>query len=52
MSPDELHEQRIYRALQDFNREPTTLKWRLVTKLVRERSPEQVRRMERARGIA
>lgn len=49
---DEAHELKIHEALADFNLNPSQLKWRLVTKLVRERSPEQVARMEKRKGLA
>lgn len=48
---DALHEMKIKAALADFNREPSYLGWRVVKRLVGERSPEQVARMERRMGL-
>lgn len=49
--PDALHEARIQEALVRYSHNPSHIAWEAVKKLVAERSPEQVKRMERQKGI-
>jgi hypothetical protein len=56
--PDAIHEQKIMDVMDEFNqatirgdRQMACAKWREVVGLIQARSPKQVRKMERQRGI-
>lgn len=50
-SADEALERRIVEAREKFSLFPSRLNWVALTLLIRQRSPEQVERMEREKGL-
>lgn len=44
-------ETRIERALRGLNRSPSRIRWYVLRNLIRQRSPEQIRKMEVAKGL-
>lgn len=44
-------ETRIERALRGLNRRPSRIRWYVLRNLIRQRSPEQVAKMEIAKGL-